>query len=342
MRGQWIRCVLVIGLVVNLETGHAREPKNGWQTFRSADYGFTIDYPADMTFYSSHPVETPELSMFPLCAYTVACFQYNGTAFDHTSMQAVGVSVNVLRGVKTEAECDAIDTRSASVKTIDIHGAKFVVIEDDEVGGGSGSTSTMHRTFYQHVCFDVTIASAYTNLTAADDDAITQEVDPHEMKRIFGEMDRMLHSFRFVGPVKDGADWTVYSDDGCGQTFEYPSGATVRKVTEYSRSASNSLKISCEEAVTYKGLTYRVAVKVNLKDLDAFDGWLSSSGYPDLKQVRLVAQGNRFTKSSDQTFTYIFDGRSGFIFTVSDENHKLIPTNGNRVFAHLLGTFTAR
>jgi hypothetical protein len=119
-----------------------------------------------MKSYSSHPIAAPELSMFPLCLDAVACFQYDGSAFEHTGTQAAGVSVSILRGVKTEAECGTIDTRSAPKKTIVIHGKRFVVTEDDEGGGGSGIIYTMHRTFYQHVCFDVTVALAYTNLTA--------------------------------------------------------------------------------------------------------------------------------------------------------------------------------
>jgi hypothetical protein len=340
MRQQWMPCILVILLVALSLRAWAAPERGGWQTYQSPDYGFAIDYPADMQFYSSHPVEPPELSMFPLCRYTTACFQYNGSAFEHTSTQAVGVSVNVLRGPRTEAACNTVDTRSASVKTISIHGAKFTVIEDDEVGGGSGISYTMHRTFYQHVCFDVTVASAYTNLTAADDDAITREVDPKEMKRIFAEMDRMLHSFRFVGSVKDGPNWNVYSDNGCGHAFEYPAGATVRKVAEFSKSAFNSPTIACEEAFTHEGRTYRVAVKVNLKDLDALDAWLSASGYPGLQQVKLVAEGDRFTQYSDRTFTYIFRGRDVFIFTITDEHNNLIATDGDRVFGHLLSSFT--
>ena len=161
------------------------------------------------------------------------------------------------------------------------------------------------------------------------------------MTRILDEMDRMLHSFRLTGPVKDGPDWKVYSDDGCGHAFEYPASATLRKVAEYSNASFNSPRIACEQAFSYNGQTYRVAVKVNLKDVDALNMWLTSSGYPDLTHVRLIAQGDRFTQYSDGTFTYIFTAGNVFIFTVTDERNQLTSTDGDRIFTHLLGSFTA-
>jgi hypothetical protein len=332
----FVVCVAVISLCAS-----AAAERGGWQTYHDSDYGFAIDYPTDMRHYSSHPVEPPELSMFPLCRDATACFQYDGPAFEHTGTQAAGVSVNILRGVKTEAECGTIDTRSAPIKTIVIHGKSFVVTQDDEAGGGSGISYTMHRTFYQHVCFDVTVAMAYTNLTAADDDEITRDVDPKEMTRILDEMERMLHSFRFTGPVKDGPDWKVYSDNGCGHAFEYPAGAILRKIAEFSGDSFNSPRIACEQAFSYNGRTYRVAVKVNLKDVGALNMWLTSSGYPDLTHMKLIAQGDRFTQYSDGTFTYIFSARDVFIFTVTDEDNRPISTDGDRIFTHLLGSFTA-
>jgi len=82
-----------------------------------------------------------------------------------------------------------------------------------------------------------------------------------------------------------------------------------------------------------------VAVKVNLKDHDALDEWLSSSGYPGLEQIKPIAKYDQATEYSDQTYTYFRIGNDVFIFTVSGTDHRPIPFDGDAVFAHLLESF---
>jgi len=75
-----------------------------WQTYRSPDYGFSIEYPVNMTFYPGRPdYVATQLSYIPICDYTtVACFEYNGREYEGTNFEAAGLSVNVLRDMKTE------------------------------------------------------------------------------------------------------------------------------------------------------------------------------------------------------------------------------------------------
>jgi len=321
--------------------GSTAKERAGWHTYRSPDYGFAIDYPASMTFYPSHPVEPPERSMFPICNYAVACFQYNGDAFKETSTQAVGISVNVLRGTKTQADCTRIDNASGPIKTIAIHGTLFAYGDTDEVGGGHSEGTTEYRAFHQHVCFDLAIVIAGRDMGPEDEkDEGYHPVNTREWRKIMHDMDRMLRSFVFVGPVKDGPDWEVYSDNECGEAFEYPAGATLQRRMEFSKEALNSGNIACEESFEYQGREYTLAVKLNLKDEGALDGWLTSSGYPGLDHVQLITKGDEFSEYGNQTYTYIFHLRELFIFTVSDESGKALDSEGDRTFAHFLSTFS--
>jgi hypothetical protein len=160
-------------------------------------------------------------------------------------------------------------------------------------------------------------------------------------RKIGKDMDRMLHSFTFVGPVKDGPDWDVYVDSDCGHSFEYPSLATVDEVLKYS-AAFNPSRITCEEAFTYNGREYTVVVKDDLKDDNAVNNWLSFKGYPDLERMKIVVKEDDFTEYSDQTHAYLRAYGDLFILTVSGANHQPIPFEGDRVFAHLLESFRAR
>jgi hypothetical protein len=316
----------------------------GWKTYRSPDYGFMIEYPESMTFYPGHPVEPPQGAMFPICESTIACFQYNGNALEGTPTHAAGVSVNIVRGVKTETECiDSIDTGSDPTKTIRIHGATFHYGDTSDAGLGSGRSMTEYMAFYQQVCFDVALGAAGRNLGPEDmKDEGLHPVNRRADRKIENDMDRMLHSFTFVGPVLDGPDWDVYSDSGCGHSFEYPSSSTVDEVLKYSNEAYDSSRITSKQAFTYNGREYTVAVKVNLKDENAVTKWLSYAGYPALDRLKIVAKGDSFTEYSDRTYTYFRFQNDLFIFTVSGADHQPIPSEGDRVYAHLLESFRAR
>jgi hypothetical protein len=315
-----------------------------WKTYRDPDYGFMIDYPDSMTFYPGHPVEPTQGAMFPICDHTIACFQYNGHALDGTITDAIGISVNIVRGVKTETECiDSIGPDLDSSKTIHIHGTLFHYGDTSDAGMGSGRSMTEYLAFYQHVCFDVALGGAGRNVAPQDmKDEGLKYVNRRADRKIGNDMDRMLHSFTFVGPIRDGADWGVYSDSECGHSFEYPSSSTVDEVLKYSNDGYDSGRITCEQAFTYNGREYTVVVKEDLKDEYAVNNWLSFKGYPALDGMKIVAKEDDFTEYSDQTCTYIRFQNDLFIFSVSGANHQPIPSDGDRVFAHLLESFRTR
>ncbi len=311
-----------------------------WRTYRSPDYGFKIDYPANLRFYPGHPLRPPEASMFPICDYTVACFQSEDGAFKKTPLQAAGVSVNILRDKKTEVECNEIDTGAGPIKTVVIHGILFHYGDTGEAGGSSSRSMTAYRAFHEYVCFEVALVTAWSDLGPEDmkDDGL-KPVGRWAMHKISREMDKMLSSFAFTGPVRDGANWNVFSDEGCGGVFEYPAKVQVQKKIEYSNAAFDSDDIACEQAFIYQGREYQVAAKLNLKDEDALNAWLSHSGYPSLDKMRVAAKGAGFTEFRDATYVYLFDRRTVFIFAVSDGNHQPVPFEGDRVFEHLLESF---
>ena len=325
-----------------VHVANAVERPTKWHTFRSPDYGFTIDYPSTMAFESGRPVMPSEMSMFPICDNTtVACFRYNGDALEHSIFQAIGLSVNVLRDLKTEAECNTIDDVSQPIKTITIHGNRFHYGDWGEAGGGSSRSVTDYRTFYRNVCFEVAVVSAQSDISPVEyaDEGI-EPIKRSALRRINRDMDRMLRSFAFVAPpVADGADWDVYADSGCGGEFEYPSNATLRKVIEYSNAAYDSPDITCEQAFAYLGRDYTVAAKVNLRNKQALDAWLSLRGLPKPGSMKVVAHSDRFTEYRDQMYTYVYSGNNVFIFSVSDENHRVVSAEGDKVFTHLVESF---
>jgi hypothetical protein len=342
-----MRIFLLTGLYTVAAVGWAG-PKAAtpaeWKTYRSPDYGFVISYPGSMTFFPGHPVEAPELSMFPICDdTTVACFQYHGDAFNGTTLQAAGVSVNVPRDLKSETECNTIDTGSSQIKTVKIHGALFHYGDTGEGGLGSSRGITAYRTFYQHVCFEAAVVIAVTDTAPGhEEEEGYKPVNQQAWRRLSNDMDRMLHSLTFIGPVRDGPDWDVYSDWGCGATFEYPSTSALQKVVEYSNEAYDSSRITCEQSFAYKDRDYTVMVKVNLRRDDAVDEWLSSSGYPRLEQMEVLAKYDGFTEYGDQIHTYIRFQNDLFIFTVSGASRQPIRPEGDRVFAHLMKSFRVK
>ena len=341
---QVILLAIVFSVAMVAWAAPAAKKHTGWKTHRDPDYGFTIEYPESMTFYPGHPVEPPQGAMFPICDYTIACFQYNGNALERTPTHAVGVSVNIVRGVKTETECiNSTGLRLDSIKTIRIHGTTFHYGDTGEGGLGSGRSMTEYLAFYQHVCFDVALVTAGRNLGSEDmKDEGLHPAGGRAWRRLWNDMDRMLHSFTFVGPVRDGADWDVYSDSYAGHSFEYPSSSTVDEVLKYSDEAYDSSRITNKQAITYSGREYAVALKVNLKDENAVNQWLLASGYPGMERMRIAAKENDFTEYSDQTYTYIHFHNDFFIFTASGANHKPIPSEGGREYAHQLESFRAR
>jgi hypothetical protein len=309
-----------------------------WQVYRSPDYGFTIAYPASLSFYSGHPdLRETQLSMIPVCdETTVACFLYNGN-HEGTNLQAAGVSVNVLRDRKTEQDCNKIDTGQYPIKTETINGIRFHYGETGEVAAGNDGGGPVYRAFYHNVCFEVAALTAWTNMVN-DEPQDNKAFDSKELDKL---LLRVVHTFRFVGAVKDGSGWKVYEDSVCGGYFEYPEGETVRTITEYPNASYDSHDISCSRYFTHNGLVYTVAAKVNLKE-NQLEPWLEPSGYPGLTNARTVAKGKYFTEYSAGFYYYFYGQGVVYILSVSDANHSVILPHDDQVFTHLLDSFKAK
>ena len=275
--------------------------------------------------------------MIPVCDETaVACFLYNG---DHegTNLQAAGVSVNVLRDRKTEQDCNKIDTGQYPIKTETINGIRFHYGETGEVAAGNGGGGPVYRAFYQNVCFEVAAVTAWTNIGNYDPGEI-KAFDSKELNKL---LLRVVHTFRFVGAVKDGAGWKVYEDGECGGVFEYPEGKTVRTITKYSNASFDSHGISCSLDFTHNGLVYTVAAKGKLTEKQ-LESWLESVGSPGLTNARTVTKGKYFTEYSAGPYYYFYGQGTVYILSVSDANHNVILPHDDRVFTHLLNSLKAK
>jgi hypothetical protein len=105
-----------------------------------------------------------------------------------------------------------------------------------EVGAGNSKGGPVYRAFYHNVCFEVAVATAWTNIANYDPGEI-KAFDSTELNKL---LDRMVHTFKFVAAAKDGSGWKVYDDIECGGSFEYPADETVRTITEYSQAGYDS------------------------------------------------------------------------------------------------------
>jgi hypothetical protein len=325
-----------------MQTGEAGQAK--WRTYRSPEFGFRIDYPDTMTFYPGGPQRPPEKSMFPVCDDdTVACFEYNGHDFDRTQIQAMGVSVNMVRENRTAPECDRIETNSGPTRTKTINGVVFHFAETGDGGLGSYRNVVAYRVFSKHACFEVALVTAQSDLSAQDmQDAGLTPANPRTLRRLDAVMNRMMDSFAFVGPVKDGSRWSLFEDPGCGAEFEYPVGATVGNFTFPANFTFDSQGISCEQRFVFRGREYIVAAKLNLHDDDVADAWLQSAGFPSLKQMNRPARGHAFTEYQNAEYIYIYRPDTLYIFSVTDARLSPLSSRGDAVLAHLLRSFRVR
>jgi hypothetical protein len=307
----------------------------GWQTYRSAEYGFTIQYPKSMTSYGSHP-DPAELqpSYSPICVdTTVACFEYNGRDYEGTNLEAAGLAVNVLRDMRTEQDCDQFENPPTAVTEV-INGTAFRRGLTGESGLGHYEGGPSYRAFYQNVCFEIAVGIAETSLGAFDPGTV-KKFNASRMDKL---LDEMVRTFRFVGPVVDGAGWEPYRDTGCGGFFEYPKGSTVIVTVEYSQTGFYSNEIMCSQYFSIGGLDYTVAVK-NMMDGSHLDAWLRSSGYPDLSKARVAMKSTSWIRYDAEPYYYIFGESKLYIFSVSNSKHEVVSPHGDSVFAHLVRTF---
>lgn len=338
---RWSRVIryakVLFCLAALLTVCYAERAPQGWRVYHSLDYSFSIAYPANMTFYSGHPdLAETGLSYIPICDYTtVACFEYNGKEYGSTNLQAAGLSINVLRNEKAEQDCTAIDASQYPVKTQIINGTTFRYGLTGEAGLGNSKGGTVYRAFHDGVCFEISAATAQSSLGAFDPGT----VKAFDSGKLDGILDQMVHTFKFEGPVKDGADWDVYYDGMCGGIYEYPRGETIRTTTEYSEAGYHSNAITCSRHFTHNGLDYTIAVKVNLGDRGGLEAWLRSSDYPNLVNAEALAGSKYCSAYKTGPYYYIFGQTTLFILSVSDAKHSVVTAFNDPVFRHLFKSF---
>jgi hypothetical protein len=178
------------------------------------------------------------------------------------------------------------------------------------------------------------VGIATTN--ALGDEPGIKQFDDKELNKILNEM---VHTFRFIGDVVDGPAWKVFSDWGCGGSFEYPDGDTVVKTIEYSQAGYYSNDITCSQYFSNDGRDYTVAVKVQINDVSKLNTWLKSLGLPDLSTAQVVSKSTSWTEYQVEPYVYVFGQNTVFILSVSDSEHRAITPNGDRVFSHLMKSF---
>jgi hypothetical protein len=331
--------------VVLMTTGWTQTAgRDEWKTYRSRDYGFKIEYPRTMTSYPNGPVRPPQESMFPICDDgTVACFEYNGHALDRTEIQAIGVSVNVLRDVTTEAGCARIETDSKPIQAWTIHGIPYHYAATGEAGLGSSRSLRVYRTLHQGVCFEVALVTARSDLSAQDlKDEGRAPANPRTLRKLDTAMERMLDSFTFIGPVSDGAGWTRFTGSPCGETFDYPDSTTVDSESPSALPVFNAWQISCVDRFTYDQRQYVVAAKENLPNGDAVMAWLDSTGLPRLEDMQAIAKNSVLTEYRDPDIVYLIHGASFYLVTVTDGSNHPLPIGSDGVLKHLLSSFQVR
>jgi hypothetical protein len=338
-----IKLIVTAGLLAAIAAAAWASPAKprGWKTYRSADYGFSIDYPRTMSFYPGGPVKPPARSMYPICDdTTVACFELSGHALDRTQIQAMGVSVNLLRDIKTDAECNNIETDSQPIRTVTINGAVFHYAETGEAGLGSGRSMTVYRTLHQGACLEVTLVTAQSDVSAEDmKDRGLKPADPRTLHKLDAAMRRMLNSFAFVAPVNEDAGWKRFTGSPCGEEFEYPDNTSVETVWPSTQPMFNAFGIACLHEFLYRGHDYKVAVKENLPNRDAVNAWLEASRFQQLVGLQPIAEGPSLMEYPGLGTVYFVHGTSLFLVTKTDGESDPIPWDEDGVFEHLVRSF---
>ncbi len=335
----WFAALTLISLAPTICEGAARAQAHaGWHTFRSTDYGFTIQYPNDFDDWPGRFANRENSAQFfmPICSFTtIACFVYSGEAYKGTNFGGAAVSVNVLRDSRTEKSCAAIDTGRFAIRTKEINGILFHYATTGGAATSHYAGGPTYHTLYHGVCFEIVANTASVSMGVFDPGTIRK----FDSTRLDRELNAIVNTFRFVGPVVDGPAWQVYHNTSVGGSFEYPDGDSVVVSIKYSNERFKSKEITDSRYFLDHGLRYVVSAKVNLRDKNALQAWLQSSRYPDLSNAHELTQWKRFSEYRAGDYFYIFEPNTLYILTVTDQHGKVLPPNSNRVFRHLLNSF---
>jgi len=329
------RCgITILILLAFAPSSTALDDEKNWHSYTNSDYGFSLKYPDNLTLFSTGlDAQNDHSSYIPICTHaTRVCLLYNGKEYEGTNFEAAALTVNVRREARTKSACDQLDAGSDPVKKTVINGTSFTYSQQGGAALSNDISSNAYRTFRHGVCFEVALSITSADIGAYDAGAI-RGFNPAKLDR---ELDRVLHTFRFVGPVADGPAWRPYRNEMVGGSFEYPDGASVQKTIEYPGDWPDG--ITDEVRFSYQGLTYSVAAKADLRDKGEASAWLKSNGFPDLGSAQLVehAEYNSEYKAGD--YYYIYGESILYILSVSNDKGIIPPANAP-LFRHFLTSF---
>lgn len=331
-------CLLWLAGIASAQ-GKGRQPAtSGWRNYNNSDFGFALSYPANLTLNLGGIgyKEASLRSFIPACdPATVACLFFNGHDYEGTNFEAAALSVNILRDFRTDEACSKIDTGSYPVKTKVLNGVLYHYGMTGDAATSHSEGGLAYRALHNGVCFELAVGVSETSLGAYDPGAI-KAFDATKLER---ELDKVVSTFRFTGPVRDGAAWQVYHNADVGGTFEYPDGDTVERVVQYSGERSDSEEISDVACFADHGLSYCVAAKTSLKDEAEVDGWLKSAGYLPLKEAREVGRSKYYVEYEAKDAAYIFGQTMLYIVRASDHAKVRVDSRHAPLFAHFLKSF---
>ncbi len=333
----------VLSLFIVACTGlvDASDVPAGWQSYESREYGFALAYPKKSFTYHSGGLDYLDIklsSYIPLCdPSTVACFIYEGNEYKGTNFSGASVSVNILRDRRTQKECSQIDTGSDAMREKTINGIHFYYGETAGAALGHWQGGPIYRTLHDGVCFELAAATS-----SVDAQAIYPPTKQFESQKLDEDLDAIIQTFRFVGPVADGPAWKVYNNSYCGGTFEIPDRDEMVTDTEYSNGKFTSGEISCSSHFEDHGRRYTFSAKVNLQTQDALEAWLKSSDYPRIDRADVVERARYFTKYRAGSYYYIFGQSTLYIFSISDTSGHILNPDGDAIFSHLLRSIKCR
>ena len=331
------RCgITILILLAFAAPSTALADEKDWHSYTNSDYGFSLKYPDNLTLFSTGlDAQNDHSSYIPICTHaTRVCLLYNGKEYEGTNFEAAALTVNVRREARTKSACDQLDAGSDPVKKTVINGTSFTYSQQGGAALSNDINSRAYRTFRHGVCFEVALSITSADIGAYDAEAI-RAFKPAKLDR---ELDQVLRTFRFVGPVADGPAWRPYRNEMVGGSFEYPDGASVQKTIDYTNEDYWSDEITDEVRFSYQGFTYSVAAKVNIRDKGEASAWLKANGFPDLDSAQLVehAEYNSEYKAGD--YYYIYGESILYILSVSNDKGIIPPANAP-LFRHFLTSF---
>lgn len=205
----WLALSLTTSLVLTAQQNH--RSRTGRRNFISPDGTFHFEYSDSLVSCRRDPNQShrwvPDESCetyTPVCsdfscdsAGTVACIAYPASTMKGSNFQAAAFSVNELKEVKSEAECESLKEPPPQVgkpHSEILKGVKFVVTETDGVAAGNLIDGYAYRSFHKNKCYELDIRIAFSNLANYDPGTMKN----FRLKAVQGQLKKLLDTFEFT------------------------------------------------------------------------------------------------------------------------------------------------